>query len=141
MREINSFIISFCVSSIGLGFLYLLCPNGSMSAIVKYVFCLCFVCCVIGAVVVMPNVDLTLFENKQETNILTEQNVAITAQTIFCEALRKQNINFKKVIVKTNKLGDDSIVISKIYVYTDEPTQKITDTLASDDYEVVVINE
>ena len=141
MQGINSFIISFCVSSILLGFLYLLCPNGNMSASVKYVFCLCLVCCILGTAVAIPNVDLSFFENKQEIPILTEQNTATTAQAIFCEALTKQNINFRKITVDTNKLADNSIIISKICVYTDESPQKVIDVLASDSYEVVVINE
>ncbi len=141
MQGINSFIISFCVSCILLGFLYLLCPTGNMSTSVKYVFCLCFVCCVVGTIVGMPNIDFSFFEKNQQMQILTEQNAAVTAQAIFCEALRQQNINFRKITVDTNKLADNSIVISKVSVYTGESPQKVIDVLASKSYEVVVINE
>ncbi len=141
MGEINSFIISFCVSSILLGFLYMLCPGGNMSASVKYIFCLCFVCCVVGTAVSIPSPDFSVFDKNQSAEILTEQNIATTAQSIFGEALRQENINFRKIAVDTNKLENGSIIISKITVYTTESQQRVSEVLDSDSYEVVVINE
>lgn len=141
MREINSFIISFCGASILLGFLYMLCPNGNMSASVKYIFCLCFVCCVVATATSIPTPSFSAFDKKQNVDILTEQKTAVTAQAIFCEALRRSDINFRKITVDTNKLNNGSIIISKITVYTTEPQQRVREVLDSDSYEVVVINE
>lgn len=141
MEGLNSFIISFCGSCVLLGFLYMLCPSGNMSAPVKYVFCLCFVCCVVGAAVTLPNPDFSYFDTAAGGEILTEQNTAVTAETVFSEALRQQNINFRKITVDTNKLSDGSIIISKVTVYTDELPQKIYAAIDSDSYEVEIINE
>lgn len=141
MMGINHFIISFCTGCVLLGFLYMLCPSGNMSAPVKYVFCLCFVCCVIGTALSIPSPDFLEFEKIGNTDILTEQNTAVTAQSVFGEALRQQNISFRKITVNTNKLQDGSIFISKVTVYTSEPTQNVLAVLDSDSYEVVVINE
>ncbi len=141
MMGINHFIISFCTGCVLLGFLYMLCPSGNMSAPVKYVFCLCFVCCVIGTALSIPSPDFSEFEKIGNTDILTEQNTAVTAQSVFGEALRQQNISFRKITVNTNKLHDGSIFISKVTVYTSEPTQNVLAVLDSDSYEVVVINE
>ena len=141
MQGLNAFIIGFCGSCILLGFLYILCPSGNMSAPVKYVFCLCFVCCVVAAAISIPTPDFTEFDEFYDRELLTEQNTAVTAQMVFGEALRGQNINFRKIVVDTNKLSDDSIIISKVTVYTDEEAQKISQTIGSDDYEVEVINE
>lgn len=141
MSGINSFIVSFCGGCILLGVLYMLCPTGNMSKSVKYVFCLCFVCMVIGAALSIKPPDLSMFDDIKHTEILTEQNVAVTAQTVFGEALTQKNINFRKITVNTNKISDGSIVISKVTVYTDEPQQKVTEVVGSDSYEVVVINE
>ncbi len=141
MGMFNSFIISFCTASILLGFLYMLCPSGNMNASVKFIFCLCFVCCTMGSVVSIPSPNFSFFDNQQKIEILTEQNTATVAQSIFCEALRRDNINFRKIVVDTNKLADGSIVISKITVYTHESPQRVIDVLHSDGYEVVVINE
>lgn len=141
MSALNSFIISFCVGCVLLGFLYMLCPSGNMSAPVKYIFCLCFVCCVIGAAISLPTPDFSYFETAANSEILTEQNAAVTAETVFCEALRQQNINFTKITVGTNKQPNGSIIINKVTVYTEELPQKIYDAIGSESYEVEVVNE
>lgn len=141
MQALNSFIISFCSSCVLLGFLYMLCPSGSMSASVKYVFCLCFVCCVIGSSIAISKPDFSWFEKSNTSEILTEQNSAVTAQAVFSEALRGQNIDFRKITVNTNKLSDGSIIISRVTVYTDESADIINQAIGSDSYEVYIINE
>lgn len=141
MDGLNSFLISFCVSCILLGFLFILCPSGSMNAPVKYVFGLCFVCCVIGTVIAIPKPEFSYFDKSENTTVLTEQNSSISAQMVFSEALRQQNIKFRKLTVDTNKLKDDSISISRVTVYTDESAEKIIQAIGSDSYEVIVINE
>lgn len=141
MNGINSFIISFSSSCILLGFLYMLCPSGNMSASVKYIFCLCFVCCIVGSALSIKQPDFSMIEKAQNAEIITEQNASVTAQMIFSEALTQKNINFRKITVDTNKLADGSIVISRITVYTSEPPQKVLEVIKSDSYEVIVINE
>jgi len=141
MEGLNAFIISFCGSCILLGFLYMLCPSGSMSAPVKYVFGLCFVCCVAGAALTLPSPDFSYFDKVEETEILNEQNTAVTAQAVFGEALRQSDINFRKITVATNKMSDGSIIISKVTVYSGEDKSKIIQAIGSDSYEVVIINE
>ncbi len=141
MSGFSSFIISFCSCCILLGFLYMLCPSGSMEKPIKYIFCLCFVCCVIGSAFALPSPDFSYFDKSNSAVILNEQNTAVTAQTIFAEALRQSNINFRKITVDTNKLNDGSIIISRITVYTTEPVEKVRKAIGSDSYEVVIINE
>ena len=141
MNGLSSFIISFCGSCVLLGFLYMLCPSGSMSAPVKHVFCLCFVCCVIASVLTIPKPDFSYFDKANNAEILTEQNTAVTAEMVFGEALRQSNVNFRKISVETNKMSDGSIIISKVTVYTTESAQKVEEIIGSDSYEVCVINE
>lgn len=141
MSSITSFIISFCGSCILLGFLYMLCPSGSMSRSVKYVFCLCFICCIVGTVTNISSPDFDEFNKSKSDMIITEQSAETTAQMVFGEALKSANINFRKIEVDTNKLGDGSIVIIRVTVYTDQTAQKILDAIGSESYEVVVVNE
>ena len=141
MNGIEFFITSFCTSCILLGFLYTLCPSGSMSNSVKYIFCLCFVCCVIGASICVNPPDFSDFDKNYDNQILTEQNVTTTAQMIFSEALTQKSINFRKITVDTNKLDDVSIGISRVMIYTSEPVETVMEIIGSDDYEVVVVNE
>lgn len=141
MQGLNAFLISFCSSCILLGFTYMLCPSGNMSNSVKYVFCLCFVCSVIATAISIPSPNFEYFNSIGGEELLTEQNVAITAKEVFCEALTSQNINFRKIVVDTNKLQNDSIIISKVTVYTNDDAQKINQIIGSDSYEVEIINE
>ena len=112
-----------------------------MSRPVKYIFCLCFVCCIASAIFSIPKPNFSLFNNNNSSEILTEQKASITAQTVFCEALRQENINFRKITVDTNKLNDGSIIISKVTVYGGEDASRIVEAIGSDGYEVVIIDE
>ena len=141
MNGFTSFVVSFCISCVLFGFLFVLCPEGSMKLSVKYIFCICFICCVIGSSTVLQPPEISQFEKISEEEILTEQNAAVTAQLIFCETLRQQGINFRKITVDTNKLQDGSIVINKVIVYTNEEKSKILAVIGSDGYEVSVVNE
>ena len=141
MNAIKGFIISFCSSSIVLGFLFMLCPSGSISKSVKYIFCLCLMCCVVASASMLKEPDFSFFSKDSQGEILTEKNVAVTAQMIFSEALTKEKINFRKITVDTNKLADGSITIDKVIVYTSESLITITQLIGSESYEVIVINE
>lgn len=141
MNSINTFIIGFCGSCVLLGFLFILCPTGNMSKVTKYIFCLCFVCCVAGTVISLPKPDFSYFDTNKSGEILSEQQVAVVAQTIFSEALGNSDINFRKIEVSTNKLHDGSIVISRVTVFTNENSLKVEQAISADNYEVVVINE
>jgi hypothetical protein len=141
VNGINSFIIGFCSSCVLLGFLYILCPSGNMSKVTKYIFCLCFVCCVVGTIVSVSKPDFSYFEHNKNIEILNQQQANSVANMIFSEALSSNNINFRKIDITTNKLSDGSIVISRVTVFTSEDSSKVSQVIASDDYEVVVINE
>lgn len=141
MSNLASFMISFCSSCILLGFLYMLCPEGGMSRPVKYVFCLCFLCCVLSCVTTMPKIDFAAVDTHSDTASVTEQSAAVTAQMIFTEALTAADINFSKIDVCTNKLSDGSIIISRVTVYTTASADEISAAIGSDSYEVSVINE
>ncbi len=141
MNSINAFITSFCVSCIVLGLLFILVPKGALSKSVKYVFSLCFVCCLIGSVITLPKLDFSDFNAARNYETVTEQNAENTAKAVFEQALKSQNINFKKITVDTNKLTDGSIIISKVTVFADQDAEKIIDVIGSTEYEVVIINE
>lgn len=141
MQGLNSFIVSFCSGCILLGFLYMLCPSGSMSKSVKYIFCLCFLCCIVGASTAVQIPQISQFNTTDQGEILTEQNAAAVAQSVFSEALSSGDINFRKILVDTNKTDNGSIIISRVTVYTDVSADIISQAIGSDSYEVCVINE
>ena len=141
MQIFSSFITGFCVSCVLIGALYMLCPSGSMANSVKYVFCLCFVCCVLGVAIAMPKINFSYFEMRENKEILTEENTVFYAKEVFSEALFKQNINFRKIDVFTNKNKDGGIIIDRVVVYSNDDETEIKQTIDSEHYEVVVINE
>lgn len=141
MNSLSSFMISFCSASIILGFLYMICPSGSMTKSVKYVFCLCFLCCILSVFTNLPKINFDAFDLESNNEIITEQTAAATAQTVFSQALVENQINFKKITVDTNKLSDGSITISRVTVYTSATAEQINSVIGTGSYEVNVINE
>lgn len=141
MSSIGTFIISFCTSCIVLGLLFLLVPKSALSKPVKYIFALCFVCCIVSSVIAIKKPDFSDFETAKAQEIITPYNASVTAQAVFSEALNSSNINFTKITVDTNKLSDGSIIISKVTVYTNEQPQRVKEIIGNNSYEVVIINE
>ncbi len=141
MNNFSNFIIGFCTCSILLGFLYMLCPQDKLKSSVKYIFCLCFLCCILSSIGSISKLDLGQLKSSYSTPILTEQSASVAAQTVFSRALIDKNINFTKIAVDTNKLPNGSITISKVTVYTAEKLEIIKSILGSNSYEVCVINE
>ncbi len=141
MNNLSAFMLSFCSSCILLGFLYMLCPKNKLSNSVKYVFCLCFLCCILSGVVNFPKLNIEQFETNSNNTILTEQYAAVTAQNVFSQALIDKGINFSKILVSTTKLSNGSITINKVTVYSTENSDLIKQIIGSNSYEVYVINE
>ncbi len=138
----SSFILSFCSACVLLGFLYMLCPSGSMSKPVKYLFCLCFIGCILSGVFAAANFNFSDFtQNTAESEFVTDQNAAVTAEMIFSNALTAQNIDFRKITVITDKLQDGSIIISEVTVYTDADAHTVEQVIGSEYYEVKIVNE
>ncbi len=142
MSGISSFITAFCVCLVLLGFLYILCPSGTMSKPVKYVFCLCFICCMLSCTVGLGSIDFSSvsFES-DERQIITEEMSANTARMVFASALENSGIEFEKITVHTNKLADGSICISKVTVFTYASPEAVKAVFDTVDFEVEVINE
>lgn len=140
MNGLYDFMVAFCSGCILLGFLYMITPDGSMKQPVKYVFCLCFLCCIFSCMIKFSKLSFSKVKIK-DTEIITESNSAFAAKAVFMQALNDENINYKKIIVDTNKLSDGSIIIDRVTVYTDALEDSIIEAIGSDSYEVVIINE
>lgn len=141
MGDFSSFMVSFSSSCLLLGFLYMLCPSGNMKSPVRYVFVVCLLCCILSCVTDISKVDIGAFGESYQSEIVTEQSAAVTAKSIFEQALKDAGINYAKITVNTNKLTDGSITISRVTVYTATGYDEIKSIIGSDDYEVIVINE
>ena len=84
------------------------------------------------------------FPEIEAFDIEESDNSALIAQArlVFEQALTSSNINFSRIEVCTNKEGD-SIIISKVIIYSADEKGKILNVLGdiSETYEVEIINE
>ena len=73
---------------------------------------------------------------------LTEMQ-CLSAQYIYSYTLAAQNINFKEIYVCTDNSNDNSIVITKVIIVSDEPREKIIEALGvlAKEREVEIVNE
>ena len=142
MKIFSQLITAFCASSVFIGILYILCPDGVMSKSVKYVLSLAFLLSVVGVSFAVRggNTDYRLPEY---TSADTQALDTAAARQVYAYALAQSQINFKEITVCTNKASDGSIIISKIIIFSDEDAEKIRNALGevAENYEVEIVNE
>ena len=140
MNGFSLFIASFCGSSVIIGLLYILVPE-KYSQIIKFLFGLIFILSVLSAFMKVESIN---FPEIEAFDIEESDNSALIAQArlVFEQALTSSNINFSRIEVCTNKEGD-SIIISKVIIYSADEKGKILNVLGdiSKAYEVEIINE
>ena len=143
MKIFSQLIVAFCASSVFIGALYLLCPNGVMSKSVKYILGLTFLLSVIAVAGVTVKTDGFEFKEFEFPSQNTETAQIETARQVYSYALAKEGINFEKIELCTNKAEDGSIIINKIIIYSDSEREKIIEALgeAAQNFEVEIINE
>ena len=142
MKIFSGLLTSFCASSVFIGVLYILCPNGVMSKSVKYLLSLAFLLSVTAVSFTVKRSGLD-FDVSGYTAADSEAVDKAAARQVYATALKNAGINFKEITVCTNKAEDGSIIISKIIIHSDAESQKIRDALgeAAENYEVEIINE
>ena len=142
MSEITSFISAFCVSCIVIGSLHIIVPEGSLNKPLKYVLSLVFFVCIISSAVTLKETDFS-FDTQIDVSSAQEDMLISAARLSFSQALTSQGINFSEITVCTDKSESDSIIITKVIIYSDENTQDILNALGDiqKSYEVEVINE
>lgn len=138
MSNLFSFLGGFCVSAVMLGALYLLIPNGNLSRSVKFGFCVCFLCMILGIVGVIPKISLTTetFYSGIDTTYTSE----LAAKAVIKQALKSENISFTDVEIITSKSISGGIDIKEVTVYSPESKEKITSVLG-DELKVSVVGE
>lgn len=140
MKEFSSFIISFCVVSCVIGGFYIVFPNGKLSKSVKNIAVLSLICSFLGLFCVGLKIEIKSDMNFNAEN-RQEEMIDVT-KMIFEKALKDNKIKYSKIIFITDKNESDSIIISKIVIYSKDDKEKILKIIGNDEeYEVEVINE
>lgn len=143
MSGLTSFFTAFCAGCILIGALYIICPEGNIGKSVKYVFSLVFLIIIISAAnISIKKIDFD-FETASADTVSQENMQIASAEYIYSYALTKENINFHKITVCTDKTEDGSIVINKVIIFSNEEKNKIIKALdvLAEVREVEIINE
>lgn len=118
----------------------MLCPKGVLDKSVRYIFILTLMCAILALIRGVGNINFNPIQNEI---VLNESDInAIGARLTFEQALKNNSIEFSKITVCTDKLQDNSIIINKVVVYSQEAREKILEVFGNpQEYEVIVINE
>lgn len=142
MNYITSFLTAFCVSSVFIGCLHIICPEGNLSKPVKYLFSLLFIVIIISSATFFTDTEIDF--TAPTVNIESQDELQIaSAEYIFSYVLSANGINFSEITVCTDKSADSSIVISKVIIHTDCKKEKVLTALGelSKNREVEIIND
>lgn len=143
MNVLSVFAISFCASSVFIGAIYMISPDGAINRSVKYIFACVFILMVVSSAIPLSNgieFDFKEFESESiQTANIDEQTVWYT----YAIALQKAGINFEEIEVCTDKNEKDGIYISKVIIYSECEKSLIEKALGVEysNIEVEIINE
>ena len=143
MNYFISILTAICASSVFIGALYMLCPDGAMSKTVTYVFGLCFILCIVSSSgITVKNIDFD-FVQSSYTYADSSDSLIASAKYAYSFALEKSGIEFSEITVCTTKNNSGSISISKVEIVSQENAEKIRAALGqvAELNEVQVINE
>ena len=140
MSRIISFLTAFCVGGVLLGALYILAPEGAFKKPLKYLFGVCFVCCIVSFFPVFSNMDITAdlssftLESAPDANLYAARLTVVTA-------LEKAGITCKSIDITPAYDAAGNITELSVTVVSNEDPQKIKNAIESENIKVSVINE
>lgn len=140
MSGIFSFLCAFCVGGTLLGALYILVPEGAFKKPLKYLFGVCFICCIISFFPLTADIDITEGLQSQSAADYTDTNL-YAARLTFCTALDKAGIPYKDINVFAYTDEENRITGLEVTVFSEAPPQEITAVLQNENIKVSVINE
>ena len=142
MTRLSDFFIAFCVSSVFIGVLLIICPSGAMSKPIKNLLCLTFILIITASAFKIDfNLNFNTHADSPHTN--TQSIDTSSAIYVYGECLNAAKIKFSKISVLTTKTDNGDIVISKVLIFSKEDKNKILLALGevAQNFEVEIINE
>lgn len=142
MKFLTDILLAVCVSSVFIGVLFLISPDGNLKNSVKYALSLAFIISVVASAK-LGDLGLDFSVSTAEQNISYEEMAVANAKLVYSETLKKSKINFSDIAVFTDKDEDGDIKIIKVVIKTDESPSAVKNALGEvcDNIEVVVENE
>ena len=142
MSAVSSLFTAFCVTSVFIGALFMIAPEGNMSKSVKYVLSLAFLLSLV-TVVSFGKSEQKIQVDNIENGISYEEISVVNARLVYSETLRQSGINFSFIEVFTDKNENGDIKIIKVVVKTEESEERVRSALSEvcKNIEVAVENE
>ena len=142
MNAFSSFAAALCAACVLIGALHLTVPDGAMSKPVKYALSVVFISSVIAAAAIplkKINIDFTAPRSAEYS---ADSLYAASAEYVYGRLLESAGIEFTKITVCTDKSDGDSIIISKVTVFSGQSAAEIKRALGvvAENYEVEVVN-
>ncbi len=141
MKYLTTVLSAFCASSIFIGALYMLCPEGNMKKSVKYILSLVFLVSVIAVgSITVEKADIKL-PKAEEIN--SEELELSSAEYVYSFALKQAGVDFKEIYLYTDNSKDGGIRINKVRISSAEAREKIMAALEgiNEKIEVEITNE
>ncbi len=142
MRFLTDILLAVCVSSVFIGALFLISPDGNLKNSVKYALSLVFIISVIASAS-FGDLGFEFSLNTGEPDISYEEMAVANAKLVYSETLKQSEINFSDISVFTDKDEFDNIKIIRVVIKTKESPSAVKSALGEvcNNIEVVVENE
>ncbi len=142
MSFLTDILLALCVSSVFVGALFLICPDGNLKSSVKYALSLAFIISV-AASASFGDLNVDFNAHTAETYISYEEMAVANAKLVYSQALQKSGIKFSDLSVFTDKDELDNIKIIRVVIKTNESPHRVRAALGEvcNNIEVVVENE
>ena len=144
MNGYHSVLTALCAGMILIGALHLLTPGGAMEESVKGVLSTVFLLSVLTACLpAFRGFSAQIATRGEEAQTENPPLMETNAEYIIREVLKKSDIPFSKITVRTDKSEDGSISISKVIIVTDCEPQTVRAALdgMNELREVVITHE
>ena len=141
MSRIISFITAFCVGGVLLGALYILVPEGAFKKPVRYLFGVCFVCCVVSFFPIFSKFDLSADIPSSSVSDAAQAANLYAARLTVAAALDKAGITYGSLEVFPAYNAEGEVTGLSVTVRSGDDPQRIKNALENENIEVSVINE
>lgn len=142
MNFLTNILLALCVSSVFIGLLFLISPDGNLKNSVKYALSLAFIISVVGSVSI-GKFQFDFSPTEAKNTVSYEEMAVANAKLVYSQTLSRSKINFSDISVFTDKDEVGDIKIIKVVIKTNESEGAVKSALGevSDNIEVVVENE
>ncbi len=123
MEAIKEIALSVSVSAAVIGTVYIICPDGNMSRQMKYIIGLIMLLSVVTPVI---KADIEIETVSPSKDYVSDATEMIKSQSVYIaeKLLAAEKISYDRILVNTDILSDNNIIISNVCVYGAKDKEK-----------------